>query len=380
MLQDRLMEIMTNRTPYPFFSLATLLQGGSILYGWAMRQRRKWFEQGKLHSYRLPCTVVSVGNLTVGGTGKTPMVVHLARFLQSNGYRVAIISRGYKGLSQKEGAIVSDGHTIKCSACQAGDEPFLMAMLLGNIPVVVGKDRYAAGKIAISRYKPDVILLDDAFQHLRLKRDLDLLLLDARLPFGNSFLLPRGRLREPVTALAKADAVVLTRSDMDTTTHQPELMDVQRRIPVFRSVHRGVIRGVAGANKPLLPLNELSVSLDVPHLTGIKAFGFAGLANNQVFFDTLGQLGANLRGTLAFEDHHAYDEKEIDHIARTAVKAGADYMVTTDKDYVRFFNKVQLPLDLIVIGVDIDFMDDAVQWQQYITECIDHLVRRRKAS
>jgi tetraacyldisaccharide 4'-kinase len=372
------MEIMTSNKPYPFFSLATLLQGGSILYGWAIRQRRRWFEQGRLHSYRLPCVVVSVGNLIVGGTGKTPMVVHLAKAIQNNGHRVAIISRGYKGLSIKKGAIVSDGHTMKCNARQAGDEPYLMAMLLGNVPVVVGKDRYAAGRIAISRFKPDVILLDDAFQHLRLKRDLDLLLLDARMPFGNSFLLPRGRLREPVIALTKADAVILTRSDMDTTTHLPHPLDVEHRLPVFRSVHKCLIRGVAGAHKPLLPLNELSV--DVPLLTGIKAFGFAGLANNQAFFDALDELGANLKGTLAFEDHHAYGEKEIAHIARAAVKAGADCMVTTDKDYVRFCTKVQLPLDLIVIGVDIEFMDDAVQWQQYITECIDHLVGRRKVS
>lgn len=374
------MEIMTHCTPYPLFSLATLLQGGSILYGWAMRQRRKWFEQGKLHSYRLPCAVVSVGNLTMGGTGKTPMVAHLARLIQSNGYRVAIISRGYKGLSQKDGAIVSDGRSIKCSARQSGDEPYLMAMLLGSVPVIVGKDRYAAGKIAVSRFQPDVILLDDAFQHLRLKRDLDLLLLDARLPFGNFFLLPRGRLREPVNTLAKADAVILTRSKRDTPTDLPEMVGVGRRIPVFRSVHKIVVRGIAVAHMPLVPLNEFDVSTDVAHLSGIKTFGFAGLADNQAFFDTLDQLGANLQGTMAFEDHYAYDEKEIYHIARTAINAGADCMVTTDKDYVRFFNKVQLPLDLIVVGVDIEFIDDKVQWQQYITECIDHLVRQRKAS
>lgn len=377
MLRDRLIEIMSSTRPYPYFSLATLLQGGSILYGWAIRQRRKWFEQGRLRSYRLPCAVVSVGNLTVGGTGKTPMVVHLAKFIQSHGYRVAIISRGYKGLSQKKGAIVSDGNTMTCSAAQAGDEPYLMAMLLGKVPVVVGKDRYAAGKIAVSRFKPDVILLDDAFQHLQLKRDLNLLLLDARLPFGNSFLLPRGRLREPLTALSKADAVVLTRSDKETSTRLPDMKDGARRLPVFRSVHKGVIRGVAGAHKPLLPLNELSV--DVPDPAGMKAFGFAGLADNQAFFDTLHHFGANLCGTLAFEDHHAYDEKEIARIARTAVHAGADIMVTTDKDYVRFEHTVQLPLDLMVIGVDIEFMADKARWRQYITDRIDHLVRPGKA-
>lgn len=378
MLKDRLMDIMSDRRPQPFLSLATLLQGGSILYGWAIGQRRKWFEQGRLRSYRLPCAVVSVGNLTVGGTGKTPMVVHLAKLIERNGYRVAIISRGYKGLSQNKGAIVSNGREMICSAQQAGDEPYLMAMLLGKVPVVVGKDRYAAGKIAVSHFNPDVILLDDAFQHLRLKRDLNLLLLDARSPFGNSFILPRGRLREPVTALSRADAVVLTRSDPDTTARLPEIMDVKPRIPVFRSVHKSVIRGISYANKPLLPLNQLSV--DVPCLSGIKAFGFAGLANNQVFFDAIDQTGANLQGTLAFEDHHTYSDTEIALISRTAINAGADCMVTTDKDYVRFYNKVQLPLDLIIIGVDIQFMDDAAPWRQYMTERIEDLVRLRKAT
>lgn len=371
------MEIMSSSRSYPFFSMATLLHGGSILYGWAIGQRCKLFEQGRLRSFRLPCAVVSVGNLAVGGTGKTPMVVHLAKLIQSSGHCVVIISRGYKGLYQKKGAIVSDGNNTKCSARQAGDEPYLMAMLLDGVPVLVGQDRYSAGKVAVSQFQPDVILLDDAFQHLRLKRDLNLLLLDARLPFGNSFLLPRGRLREPVTALSRADAVILTRSDVGQA-HLPEVMGRGRQLPVFRSVHKSVIRGVACGHEVLPPLNELS--MDVPSTNDIKAFGFAGLANNQAFFDTLGQLSIDLKGTLAFEDHHAYGDEEIAHIASTAVAAGAHWIVTTDKDYVRLNTNLQLPLDLMVIGVDIEFIDDATQWRQYITDRIDHLVRSGKVS
>jgi tetraacyldisaccharide 4'-kinase len=376
MLRDRFMEIISSSRVYPFFSFATLLHGGSMIYGWAIQQRRKLFEQGRLRSHRLPCVVVSVGNLTVGGTGKTPMVVHLAKLIQSKGHRVVVISRGYKGLSQKKGTIVSDGDKVQCSARQAGDEPFLIAMLLKEIPVVVGKDRYAAGKIAVSRFKPDVLLLDDAFQHLQLKRDLNLLLLDARSPFGNSFLLPRGRLREPATALSKADAVILTRSDPNAHAHLLDMMDSVRHLPVFRSVHKSMIRGVVCAHETLPPLHKLS--MDAPRLTGIKAFGFAGLANNQAFFDALDQLGANLLGTLGYEDHHAYSGEEIAHIARTAVAAGAQWLVTTDKDYVRLNNNLQLPLDLMVLGVDIEFIDDTAKWRQYISERIDYLVRSSK--
>ena len=187
------MDIMERDTPQPVVSMATLLWVVSRLYSGVMRLRRRLYEKKFLRSERLPCPVVSVGNLTLGGTGKTPMVVHLAKFISRMGYKVAIISRGYRGLAQNSGTIVTDGQTPACTVRQSGDEPYLMAILLEDEPVVVGKDRHAAGKVAVDRFRPDLILLDDAFQHLRLERDLDLLLLDARSPFGNSRVLPRGR-------------------------------------------------------------------------------------------------------------------------------------------------------------------------------------------
>ena len=212
MLRARVTDIMTRGGHYPFFSLATLLWGISVLYGGLTHLRRRLYTRGRLKSHRLPCPVISVGNLTLGGTGKTPLVIHLAEKIQGMGYRPVILSRGYKGLAEKGGAVVSDGRNLLCDARQAGDEPYLMAILLPTVPVVVGRHRYRAGMDAIRRFQPDIILLDDGFQHLQLKRDLNLLLLDAQNPFGNRYLFPRGTLREPEVSLLGADAVVLTRS------------------------------------------------------------------------------------------------------------------------------------------------------------------------
>jgi tetraacyldisaccharide 4'-kinase len=369
---------MESNASYPLFSMATPLHALSRIYGGVVRQREKLYARGTLKSFRLPCPVVSVGNLMVGGLGKTPMVIHLARHLTNRGIRVAVISRGYKGSGQKNGAVVSDGRELQCDVGQAGDEPYLIAQLLENVPVLVGKDRNRAGRAAISLFDPDVIILDDAFQHLRIKRDLDLMLLDAKSPFGNAFLLPRGRLREPLAALSRADAVVLTRSTPHTAQRLPNLDGLDPSPPVFRCVHAEVIRGVAGQHHSLPPLNKLPVG--VSDLNGVRLFAFAGLAHNRYFFDALrSRFGGTLAGTMAFEDHHAYGQEEMAAIGRAALDAGAALLVTTDKDYVRFFGRVQLPLDLVVMGVEIKFRDDAEQWQKYLDRQIDRMMDGKKS-
>lgn len=372
------MEIMDSHSVYPFFSLATLLSGAASLYGGALRLRRRMYNKGALPSYQLPCPVVSVGNLTVGGTGKTPLVIFLARLINSSGCRVAIISRGYKGEAQNRGAIVYDGKSFLCDAGQSGDEPYLMASLLENVPVVVGKDRYAAGKMALKKFKPDVLLLDDAFQHLRLKRDLNLLLLDAHKPFGNTYVLPRGGLREPTTAFSDADAIIITRWDESSADCRRFKDIIGRQRPVFRCMHRSVIRGTVPAHHPMLPLHRLDGAA-VP-LEALKVFCFAGLAGNQSFFDAVGQLGATIQSTMDFDDHHEYDSREILGIAESAVKAGAQCLITTDKDYVRLSADVRFPLPLIVMGVDLDFLEDDVKWQQFIKARIERMVHGLKAN
>ncbi len=377
MLKRRLMEIINGEQRHPFFSAATFLWSMSLLYGTVTRVRRWAYEKAFLPSYQLPCPVISVGNLAVGGTGKTPMVLHLAKLIENMGYRVAIISRGYKGSAQKHGAIVSDGRALLCNVRQSGDEPYLMAVLLEKIPVVVGQDRWAAGKLAYERFKPDILLLDDAYQHLRLRRDLNLLLLDARRPFGNSHLLPRGRLREPASSLSRADAVILTRSGAYAADSRDAIKRTHLQMPVFRTVHKSVMRGVAPANKTLPPLNALAWTGLT--LKGRGGFAFSGLANNLKFFNSIRGLGCTVKGTAEYVDHHDYCESDILDITKAAEASGAEFRITTDKDYVRLFGQVSLPMDVMVMGVDIDFQDEMDQWHPFVKGRIKALVSGYKA-
>jgi tetraacyldisaccharide 4'-kinase len=306
------------------------------------------------------------------------MVVHLAGIIGEMGRRVAIVSRGYKGTAQKEGGIVSDGRSLVCDVRQSGDEPYLIALLLDKVPVVVGKNRWAAGKMALDRFRPDILLLDDAYQHLRLKRDLNLLLLDARRPFGNSHLLPRGRLREPPSAITRADAVVLTRAVKDPADNCDEFSKLDIRVPVFRSTHKPIARGLAIAHHPLPSLHALSG--DVPALDGRTVFAFAGLADNGLFFESIERLGCTIQGKAEFDDHHDYHQGDIDVIVKAAVSSGADCCITTDKDYVRLSSPMQFPMDVIVMGVDIDFHGDMIAWRHFIKDRIRSLLDDNKVT
>lgn len=185
----------------------------SLLYGGAHRLRCVAYQRGWRRTHRLSCPVVSIGNLVAGGTGKTPMTQFIARHAQHLGYHPVILSRGYKGRAERKGGVVSDGTTVLMTPEMAGDEPFMLASSLTGIPVIVGQDRYRSGCLAIKQFQPDLILLDDGFQHIRLARDLNILLLDNHRPMGNGYLLPRGILREPLAAIKRADVVVFTRAE-----------------------------------------------------------------------------------------------------------------------------------------------------------------------
>ena len=199
-----------------FMVLLTLL---SFVYALILQLRVLVYKAGLLRSFRLPCPVISVGNLTVGGTGKTPMTLYLARWFMDRGKRVVILSRGYGGSLEGTIRIVADGSTILLSPGDAGDEPYLLANSLPGVMVVIGSDRYQAGCLALERLNPDIFILDDGFQHLRLKRDLNLLLLDCEKPFGNGRTLPAGILREPVSAIERADLVIFTRCNGNEPAH-----------------------------------------------------------------------------------------------------------------------------------------------------------------
>jgi tetraacyldisaccharide 4'-kinase len=259
-----------------------------------------------------------VGNLTVGGTGKTPAAAMLARFFIARGKRVAVLSRGYGGELAGRVGVVADGTALLLSPEAAGDEPCLLASTVPGLMVVVGADRHRAGLLAMERLSPDIFILDDGFQHLRLKRDLNVLLLDSGSPFGNGRVLPAGPLREPRSAGERAGLIIYTRSS------EGEEIDHFPGKPACRAFHH-----LAGATPPkggeLCPLAELKGD----------GVAFAGIADPSSFFRDLAEEGLVLAATIPFPDHCRYGEGEIARVLGVAAACEADYLITTAKDGVK---------------------------------------------
>jgi tetraacyldisaccharide 4'-kinase len=331
--------------------LRLLLYGCSRLYGRIVeiRTRRMINDSGRVR--RLPRPVVSVGNLTTGGTGKTPMAAYLAGLIGSWGLNPVILSRGYGGSAERCGAIVSSGKGPLVPPEVAGDEAYLLAQRLPEVPVVVGRDRHAMGASVFEQFRPDCYLLDDGFQHIRLHRDLNLVLLDYKRPFGNGHLLPRGHLRESRDALERADAIVLTRSDVGTKPLD-EVMACSRRKPVFRAAHHSVVVHHWNSGKYLEILDKKHITADLP------VYIFSGIADNGGFQDAVKKMGARPVGHRAFADHHPYSRKDIDTIKAGASGAGAKALVTTAKDFVRLPRPLTWAVDLWVADVELTFAND----------------------
>ena len=321
-----------------------LLQTGSLIYAKALQR-----DQEKLRARQkaLPATVVSVGNLVAGGTGKTPLVLWLADHLQEIGRRPAILSRGYGRSSRQTSAVPATGE-LDQQAVFYGDEPVLMARKVEPVPVWVGRNRFYAGQAAINSAGADILLLDDGFQHLALKRDLDLVLLDAHNPFGNGSLLPFGPLREPIAHLERADAIVLTRAD-DPVRVSATFEMLRKRLPhksIFSCRHR--IAGFhAGWRHPPISTGVLK---------GRSCAAFAGIAGPDSFFRSVREFGIDLRLTIPFPDHHAYTSDDLIGVALAASGKGAEVLITTEKDYVRL--PALFRQAVLYAGLQLDFGTD----------------------
>lgn len=292
-----------------------------VLYGALLRLRALLYHRGILTSYRAPVPVISVGNLTIGGTGKTPVVDCIVRHALLRGKRPAVISRGYGGRIRKGVALVSrgDGSGPLLAAENCGDEPFLLARRNPLAAVVVAPCRRQGIEAAIRDCGATLIILDDGFQHLAVQRDLDLLLLDARRPLGNGSVLPAGLLREPPSAHSRADLCILTRdAGLDTSAPFPALATIRCRHRLARDF----------------------VTLDgsvrnVHDLAGLHGIAFAGIAAPDAFFLGLQALGLQLNATIALDDHAAYDHETLMMLNTAAATASADFFVTTEKDGVK---------------------------------------------
>ena len=352
----------------PDSPLAALLYGASIPYGAVQKLRAACYRHRLLPSRRLPCRVISIGNITVGGTGKTPMTIFVADEIRRAGYRVVVISRGYRGDAEKRGGVVSDGRTLLMEANTAGDEPYLMARRLKDVPVVVGKNRFAAGMLACDMFQPDVVVLDDAFQHLQLQRDLDLVLLDCGHPLGNLHLLPRGVLREPPAALARSSACILTRCrDAAAIPAADGLQALASGRPFFRSTYIPFCYAAdGGEQKAFDATGARNVTLDPGKIKERKVFAFSGIARNDDFRRTVAELGFDISGFLDFADHHPYSVDDLSNIVSGARHCGADGLITTEKDYVRIARRRLLALKLIVVGVRVAFPEDRPRFVAFV--------------
>jgi tetraacyldisaccharide 4'-kinase len=343
------------------FSVAALpLAALSFLYGAGVRLRVRTFGNSRRKS--LPGFVVSMGNLTTGGTGKTPATCMLAEWAVNEGYRVAVLSRGYGSRSKKKILEVSDERGISATPAEAGDEPYLLARRLQGVPVIISKRRYPAGLLAHEKYGTNFFILDDGFQHLGLERHLDLVLMDATSPFGNGHLLPWGPLREPVGHLNRADAFVLTRSNRASleSGRDPKRL-LQRRFPkkpVFESVHvpKRIVFPNRGEDHAPDFLNEKRV------------VAFAGIARPDAFRDTLKALGAEPVAFKAFRDHHSFTEAEIRRLNEDIARLNADCLVTTEKDWVRLKDlAVECP-NLAFLSITFELLGEHEQFFSMIRE------------
>ena len=326
----------------------TCLRPVSYAYGAAISLRAAVFAYGLARTRRLPVPVLSVGNLSVGGSGKTPFVEMLAGRLRERGQRVVIILRGYRGGSKKP-TIVSDGRGLRCEPPVAADEAYLLAKHLPGVAVLTGANRYRVGEVALEHVDCGVIILDDGFQHLGLYRDLDIVLVDAVNPFGYGRLLPSGLLREPPEALGRADIVVITHADAgrDVDSAMQAIRRYAPSAPIALAVHRPV---------SLIDVRS-EACLGLERLTGQRLLAVSGIANPSRFEAALVQRGAFVTAHHIFPDHHRYTTADLEIINSAAKDVGASMVVTTEKDMVKFtcldVAKVGVPLYALSISLEL---------------------------
>ena len=330
----------------------------SLVYRVGIGLRKLLYQYGILVSRSLPCKIVSVGNITLGGTGKTPLVVSLAGFLLEKGMRPAVISRGYGRKDESKTLIVSDERTVLTDTATGGDEPVLIGSRVPGVPVVVGCNRNDAARNAIQRFNTGVVILDDGFQHFRLKRDLDIALVDATDPFGNEKIFPAGILREPIEALRRAQAVIITKSDFATS-----IAALKSRIErvtsarIFTSFQRplDLADDRTGENKPLSALR------------GTKVLAFSGIARPESFTSLLKTLGAVISGECIFPDHYEFRKADLARVFKKAADVRANMIVTTEKDAVRL--RTLKPDGIWALRIDL-MITEQEEWEAFILKSL----------
>lgn len=358
--------------------LRWLLLGLSHIFKGIVKLRLYLYRTRVLREHQLGCLVVSIGNLTVGGTGKTPVVEMFARALNAGGRRVAILSRGYKSSrppllrrlwmritgqsATQPPRVVSDGENVLLDSRMSGDEPFMLAKNLPGVIVLVDKDRVKSGLFAIERFEADTLLLDDGLQYLHLKHRLDVVLIDCTAPFGNEYLLPRGTLREPPEHLRRATYIFITKS---TPGGNGALI---RRIRMYNRTAE--IIECAHTPKHLEHV-QTGEQLPLSYLEDRYVAAMSGIAVPQGFERGLQSLGAKVEIIKRFTDHHRFDEGEIRGLVSRCLRRDLDAIITTEKDAVRFPKMETLEVPVYFLRVEIEILNGQENWEQ----CVERICR-----
>jgi len=380
-LEQYAIEVILNRRKgFKAGSLRFFLLGMSKLYAGIVKLRLSLYRNRLMREHNLGCLVISIGNLTVGGTGKTPVVEKFAKALEENGRKVAILSRGYKSskppllrrlkfwiTGETHAApprVVSDGKDVLLDSRLAGDEPYMLAKNLKNVAIVVDKDRVKAGMYAINEFAADTLLLDDGLQYLRLKHRLDIVLVDRYTPFGNEHMLPRGTLREPPKNIRRASYIFITKCNGEPND---ELIARIRKFNRTAEI-------IECSHKPLY-LQHILTGEQIPlsELKGKYVGTVSGIAVPESFEDALTGLGAKIEITSRFTDHHRYRENEIESFINRCINRDLDMIITTEKDYVRFPKLKNLDVPIYFMRVEIDILTNHETWEH----CVNRICKPR---
>ena len=343
----------------------------SVIYSRLLTMKLEGYMHGVFHRERLDCFVISLGNITVGGTGKTPTAQRLARMIQSMGYRVVILNRGYHAKWHGDVAVVSDGVTLQMTAADAGDEAFMLAKHLPDIPVLIGAKRSVTGRYAVEKFGAEVVIMDDGYQHWQLERDLDILLVDAVNAFGTGYILPRGTLREPLSHINRANVCLMTKVDQATEGSIGHIRNTVQRCNkdalIFESVHQP---------RCFIPLAEWfdnisGEGLDVSEFRGKHIMAVSAIGNPASFEQTLSNLGAIVVESLRYPDHYDYTLQVMEDVLQQAEAQGAEAIVITEKDAVKIPTEVaraNWDIPIYVICVEVMFQSGAEELRMKLRE------------